>query len=52
MKSIVTLASLLFVATLSVGCATVDLNAEGGSSPAQYSATDIERMLADSSTGK
>ena len=52
MKSIITLASFLFLATLSVGCATVDLNSEGGSSPSQYSASDIDKMLADSSAGK
>ena len=52
MKSIITFASFLFLATLSVGCATVDLNSEGGTSLSQSGQNDIAQMLADSSTGK
>ena len=52
MKSIITLASFLFLATLSVGCATVDLNSEGGTSMSQNGENDIAKLLADSSAGK
>lgn len=52
MKSIITLASFLFLATLSVGCATVDLNSEGGSSMSHHGETDVSQQLADSSAGK
>ena len=53
MKSIVTLASFLFVATLAVGCASVDLNSEGGTT-ASYNGgqDDILQQLAASSVGK
>ena len=52
MKSIVTLASFLFLATLSVGCATVDMNTEGGTSVSQYEDNAVNQQLADSSAGK
>ena len=53
MKSVVTLSSFLFLATLAVGCATVDLNSEGGSSMSHYGEQpDIAQQLADSSAGK
>ena len=52
MKSIITLASFLFLATLSVGCATVDLNSEGGSSMSDSGQIDVAQQLADSSAGK
>ena len=52
MKSIITLASFLFVATLAVGCASVDLNSEGGSSMSDAGRPDIAQQLADSSAGK
>ena len=52
MKTIITLASFLFVATLGVGCASVDLDSEGGSSLSQSGQADIAQQLADSSAGK
>ena len=52
MKSILTLASFLFVATLAVGCAGVDVNAEGGSSLSHNGQDDIAQKMADSSAGK
>ena len=52
MKSIITLASFLFLATLSVGCATVDLNSEGGSSMSHHGENDIMQQLAKNSAGK
>ncbi len=52
MKSIITLASFLFVATIATGCATADLNSEGGSSTSHYGESDIVKQLADSSAGK
>ena len=52
MKTITTLASLFLLATLSVGCASVDLNTEGGSSVAHNGQEDIAQLMADSSAGK
>ena len=52
MKSIITFASFLFVATIAAGCATVDLDSEGGSTMSQYGEKDIAQQLAESSVGK
>ena len=53
MKSVINLSSFLFLATLAVGCATVDLNAEGGTSMSHAGEQpDILQQLADSSAGK
>jgi hypothetical protein len=53
MKTIVTLSSFLFLATLAVGCASVDLNSEGGTSVSQNGEqADIMQQLADNSAGK
>lgn len=51
MKSFITLSSFLFVATLTVGCAAVDLNGEGGSSMSHNGQNDILQQLADNSAG-
>lgn len=51
MKSIVTLSSLLFLATLAVGCASVDLDTDGGSAMSHNGENDILKQLADSSAG-
>ena len=48
MKTTLMVASLL----LAAGCATVDLNSEGGGSVAQTEQPDIMQHLADNSQGK